>query len=178
MLQVLAIAGLVAAIGSNIGVALLALGRYRTNMWLHGLGLLFLIPMLAVGARYGGGLGAALAVLAANSLTVLVAVWVGGRAFEYGLRKLIARVWRPFVAAAVMYLIVQPLANDSSSLISPLDAPARLASIVLAGAAIYPSVLALCWLLSGRPDGAERLAIGVLGRLSNSLRARFLRGGP
>jgi hypothetical protein len=72
-------------------------------------------------------------------------------------RPFLAVVWRPVVAAGVMYLVVRGFvdvrtANDPSTAARAL----LLIVAVLLGIFVYTATAALLWIASGRPDGAER----------------------
>lgn len=79
------------------------------------------------------------------------------RVMPVTLDDLLARLWRPLLAAvpmAAVVLLVQGAAPDLPWL--------RLLLAIAAGAAVYPAALMLLWRLAGRPAGLEAAAAGWL----------------
>jgi O-antigen/teichoic acid export membrane protein len=70
-------------------------------------------------------------------------------------------LWRPFMAAGAMALAV--LAINSVLAVSSV---LRLGIDVLVGAAAYGAALLMLWILSGRPETAERDVITLVGHVS------------
>lgn len=127
----------------------LALGRPSLAAGVSWFSLITLIPIAWILARTHGLPGIAFAKLMAGALLI---------AFTYGLVRsmvpvrisdLFRNLWRPYLAAAGMWLVV-------ASLPTPMVGEFVLLfykSIV--GALTYTSLITCSWLASGRPDGAE-----------------------
>lgn len=162
VLRVLAIAGLIAGLASNIGVGFLSLGHYRPNAWIHAIGAGTLLPLLIYGTIADGARGAAFAVLAANSVTVLVSLFFSRAAMNYGPIDFALRIWRPVLAATLMYFVIGALAAQLAPPAGSLPAVARLAIQVVTGAATYLVLLFLLAALFRDPDGAERLTLKLI----------------
>jgi lipopolysaccharide exporter len=169
VLGILAIAGWIAALASNVGVGFLSLGLYRVNAAIHAFGVACLLPLLITGAYLYGPVGAALAVLIANTLTVLAALFASLRATGYGPLQFAGRIWRPTVAAAAMYAAVWYVNGQT-----PEDWPAvlRLAVDVVAGALVYPIALALLFFLRHNSDAAELLFVSLVRRVAERVLKR------
>ncbi len=169
VLRILAIAGWVAGLASNVGVGFLSLGLYRTNAAIHAIGAATLLPLLVGGVLYDGARGAALAVLTANTVTVLASLVVSLRATDYGPRQFVLRVWRPVAASALMYGAILFVGRE---LPETWPIVARLAVEVVAGGAAYLVALALLFGITRDRDAAERLTINLIGRLWRHLRKK------
>jgi hypothetical protein len=76
---------------------------------------------------------------------------------------MVAVMLRPLAAAVVMYIAVGLVVSTSDA--TPF---VRLACSVATGAAVYPAVLGLLWLASGRPPGPEK-------HIVNGIRRRLVR---
>ena len=104
----------------------------------------------AVAGAYGNLLMLAQAYAAASVVTALIELrWLfSGRRFQVSLLR---AMWRPFLAATAMYYAVGALSlgNDVHLILITLIK-------VLLGALVYVSVVAILWLMAGRPVGGER----------------------
>jgi len=165
VLQWLAWAALVAALGSNIGVVFLSLGHYRANAAIHAVGALTLVPLLIAGAVMMGAVGAAAAVLVGNLVTVAVALLYSVTAFEYGPLRFLGRIWRPVLAAIAMHGLVVAAGGPSAGWAADTPDALRLVTMVAVGAVSYPLLLLGLWALCGFPDDAERTTLDLLRRL-------------
>ena len=165
VLRVLAVAGMVAGLASNIGVGFLSLGHYRANAWIHAVGAGTLLPLLIFGTLSDGAHGAALAVLAANTVTTFVSLLFARRAMSYGPIDFLKRVWRPLLAASLMYLAIGWVAGELLASGNPLPAVARQAIQIAVGATSYLVLLLILALLFRDPDGAERLTLKLIRNL-------------
>ena len=83
---------------------------------------------------------------------------VSNHAFRDGIAVAIVAVARPFLAAAAMYALVISLPVLSTWVLVELVWRAGV------GAASYPAILWLLWLVSGRPDSSEAEFLRVAGR--------------
>ena len=168
-LRILAIAGWVAGLGSNVGVGFLSLGLYRANAWIHAIGAVTLLPLLIFGTYVEGARGAATAVLVANLVTVFVALLISLRATQYGPVQFILRIWRPVLASALMYGGISALSDHL-----PVTWPTalRLAAEVGFGSVAYLLSLLLLCLLSRARDGSEMLTLNLIRRLWRRLRRK------
>lgn len=169
VLRILAVAGCIAGLASNIGVAFLSLGMYRANAWIHAAGAAILLPMLIGGAATHGAVGAALAVLVANTLTVLLSLVIGQRAMGYGPWAFTRRLARPAIAAGVMYAAIQAFDVQWAASWPLLG---RLGAEVALGALVYPAVLLTLFALVRGEDAAERKTFELLAHLRDRIRRR------
>lgn len=172
VLRVLAVASLLAALVSNLGVPIISLGHYRYNALIHAIGAAALLPLLIAGVYFHGPVGAAVAVLIANAVTASTALFFAKRVMDYGHVRFARRVWRPLLAGTLM--CVSMLVADHYLAASTISdhLVLRLVLLLALGAAAYPSVLFLLWMASGFPQGAERRTLELLQRLLLRLRPR------
>jgi hypothetical protein len=91
----------------------------------------------------------------------LVLAEVGGR-----LREFANVIWRPAMAAAVMYAALHYLAVPGDDLRTTHLALELVQSVVL-GATIYVAVVVISWLAAGKPDSTEA---SILAKLPGLLR--------
>lgn len=166
LIQVLAFYGVLMAMQTNTLYIYIALGVPRTAMLLNALHVALLVPALVVLTNHDGVTGAAWACLAVAVVTTPVNIAVLVRRLDLRLRELVAVVWRPLVAATVMFFSVQtvvaPAADPSTAGAGLLWSAARFGLAVGFGAALYAALLWLLWLLSRRPAGIESELIGRL----------------
>jgi lipopolysaccharide exporter len=115
--------------------------------------LAFLIPRFGL---TGAAVGAAIAVVLEQSLTVATAL----RRFHVDARAIVRRIWRPVIAAAAMAGVL------SGSGLGWTDDPdlIRLMEAAFAGASVYATVLLGSWVLAGRPEGPETDVLALLRR--------------
>jgi lipopolysaccharide exporter len=107
----------------------------------------------------GGAMGVAWAALAANAAMLVVSLLIVARQAVADTLALAAGLLRPAGAATAMALLLTgPASVDTGS--SFLD----LLLAVPLGAALYGVFLALLWLASGRPEGAESEIVYLLAK--------------
>jgi hypothetical protein len=147
------------------GDILMVGGREHLSWILRWLQLAVLIPM-ALAGRHWGAEGVAVAVTLAASVSLPVVMHFSSKSLDVRPRHLLAVLWRPLLAGALMVIIVRSLHSNSISL------PAvRLLVDVATGVLSYVVAVTLFWILSGRPIGVE-LAIMNLFRAQFNLQRR------
>jgi lipopolysaccharide exporter len=115
-----------------------------------------LASLIPVFGLTGAALGAAVAVLLEQALTVATAL----RCFHVSANALARCIWRPVSAASAMAAVVSVTGlgwTDDPD-------PARLIEAVIAGSVIYGAVLSGTWALAGRPSGPETDVLALLRR--------------
>lgn len=151
-------AGVLGTARSAITV-LLAAGHARANA-LRGIAFAcMLVPATALGVAAKGLEGAAIARFAVTLTIAPIMFFMLMRLIDMPLSGLVAALWRPLGAAALMAAVVlsaQPHMPDVSLVRLPLTAGL--------GALTYVATLGLLWLASGRPAGAERLVVTTVTR--------------
>jgi lipopolysaccharide exporter len=159
LLQLVAPASALYAVYKLIASSLQAAGHVRRTALMTCAGAVAAAAAAGgVGLVVGDAVAIALAALAVSAALLVTAVVVLARTARVGAASLALPVARPFAAAAAMLLLVR-LADPESG-IATVDLFAGMAT----GAAGYAVALALLWLASGRPAGAEAEAVAFVRR--------------
>lgn len=153
--QVLAFTGTTHALMSNNHVVWLALGKTRTSLLVIAPYFLALLPLMAVLSSKFGVLGIAYAELSASGFGLLASYFLLFRVLQVSVSRWLAGLWRPVLAATVMAVGVATLLERMAGGPHPASAHFQFAVAIPAGALIYTGALALLWLISGSPRGAE-----------------------
>lgn len=139
----------------------LAVGRPSYAAAVSWFSLLTLVPIAWAMLHWNGIVGIAIAKILAGALLITVTYFFVNRMVAMSVVDLLANLWRPYVATLTMCAVVaslpDPIANHALLLIYK--------SVV--GTVVYILAIALLWLGSGRPDGAElivceKIAPGLL----------------
>jgi O-antigen/teichoic acid export membrane protein len=159
ILVVLSFFGLTMLVQTNAHAAYLALGRAKLAAQLNMVHVsVQLAAMIPLTYRFGA-MGAASAYLVVTVIMIPISIGVTLRLLQISVLQFLAVIWRPLAAAGAMYGIVrwfigfEPVKNDTSLL------ALQLAQAVLIGAVSYVSLVLALWALSGKPPGAERMAL-------------------
>lgn len=159
IMQVLAIAGTVAALTSNTYSAYLALGRARVTTWI----LVLELTLMAVGmlllSRWYGVLGVAYAELIAIAIGASVGFLVLLRTLRLRARELLVNLIRPALASAAMAAVIASLGEWLGGPGTGLAGTSVLLLLMVAGAATYVLLVAGLWVAARRPPGAEQLIL-------------------
>ncbi|MGH8263388.1 MAG: polysaccharide biosynthesis C-terminal domain-containing protein, partial [Steroidobacterales bacterium] len=171
LLQILAFFGITQVLQTNAYSAFLALGKPKAYVQINTIHVIVLIVgLIMLTSRYGL-IGAAWAYVIAALLLLpvnfaLITIYLGLRPLEF-----LARLWRPVVAASLMFLCVRQFGPQAS--IDQLQAGTAAKALTLCivmGVVTYLSAVAVLWLLSGRPAGAETWAAGLARSVAARLR--------
>lgn len=167
LLQILSLNGLIKLGGANAASVLLALGRPKVITKLLVLQIVLLGPVLVAGIWIGGLTGAAWAAVTVACAGLVVSYGITLRILAVSPLRLLGAVWRTWLSAIVMGVALHTLsawADDA------LSFPAvKLVCGIVAGAVIYACVHFLLWWLSGRPRGAEAMALDAVAHLGKSV---------
>ncbi len=162
IIQILAIYGSMASLGSVFGPTFMALGRPRMLTVFTLLNVSLFVPLVAWGAIEHGVLGAAWASLAVVLVMVPTSHAVAARVLKLPLLQVLAQVWRPALAAVALFFVVDALVQVLGTNGNALVLLPRLLLAGAAGVSAYIAVLLGLWALSGRPDSAESLVLTEL----------------
>jgi lipopolysaccharide exporter len=165
LIGLLAFHGLTDVFLRTAAAAVLAVGRPVVFVKIYALQACVLLPLSFWLTRAYGLQGAVVAtVVAALGLLPLNATLVA-RAIGVSARQLLASMWRPLVAAAIMYgltVMAQP-AIDTATLTAGRSLM-LLAIFVPLGAATYIVAVLSTWIACGRPSGAEATLLAQAAR--------------
>jgi lipopolysaccharide exporter len=168
VLMLLGFFGFTNLIQTNAQAAYLALGRADIPVKLNSLNVAVQLATVIPLTHAHGVIGAAVGYLITGAINIPVSLGVVLRMLKIGVREFIAQIWRPVLAATVMYLAVHEylqFAGDATGAVAVL----HLAVAVALGSVIYLGVLSLLWICLGKPIGAEHAALHraleVMGRI-------------
>jgi len=155
VIEIVAIHGVIHSLQSNVYATYLARGRAELPAKLGLVYVSLLISLIALLAPQFGIIGAAYACLITAAIMAPINLMICSRLLEMPIGRWADNVWRPIFAAAGMYYALRHVkdAMVNQSLWVALSA------CVATGAVIYLATLLFLWLLSGRPEGAERMLL-------------------
>lgn len=169
VLMILAFTGATNVISGNVYPAYLAMGRLDVAVKVGLFGAILNVLLMLILAPRFGLTGAAAAALTTSLVVVPVSIAVVMRILDVRSREILHAIWRPFLAAGIMYGCVSAFVRQF-----PLEAGSlvnlwRLALAVLLGIVIYIGGVAALWLICGRPHAGETMlwskGIGMLRRM-------------
>ena len=174
LVPALASYGLSISLQTNSSSVYWALGRPKLGAATSGLMLLVLLLLIIPLTSAQGSKGAATACLISGAVTLPVTFWLMARLLGLRPRDLLACLWRPTVGAAVMLLVVKAFLAAAAMEGATSASWASLGGAVILGAAVYVSCIVILWLLSGRPQGAERFAADKVRQAIQTRRERSM----
>lgn len=163
LVAVLAMYGATFALLTNSTSVFYALGRPHIVTWTGLAEIGTLLPALVAGTYFYGSLGAAWVYLGHLLIfNVPLSFTVVLRVLRVPLGRLMAVLWRPVTATAGMYLVVRETSGGYSALLGAEHPLSVLLLAVATGGVSYTVLILLLWLLSGRPEGPERILLNRL----------------
>jgi lipopolysaccharide exporter len=173
LIAVLAFCGVIYSLQSNSGAVLMALGKLRVLAGILAIQAAILVPALVWGAHKAGVMGAAVATLAAGIVLAPINLTQVFRAIGLRYSEFLTAIWRPLVAAAIMYAVVE-LARRYWHVETFLEQLQQALVLVALGAVVYTSVVLALWRLSSCPAGAEEYVLEKL-HITKFLRRREIK---
>jgi len=159
ILVLLSFFGLTMLVQTNAHAAYLALGRAKLAAQLNMVHVTVqLAAMIPLTIKYGAT-GAASAYLIVTVIMIPISVGVTLRLLQIGVLQFMAGIWRPLAAAGVMYAVVHWFISLEPEGTNPMELAVELAQAALLGVVVYVGMVLLLWVLSGKPYGAERMAL-------------------
>jgi lipopolysaccharide exporter len=169
VLALLSFYGFTNIVQSNAHAAYFALGRTDLPAKINAVHVIIQLATLIPLTKTYGVVGSAMAFLGTAAVMIPVSLGVALRMLRIPVMRFISKIWRPVAAAGVMYIIVwEFLALTTGT--STLELLVRLLTAIALGVVTYLPLLFLFWLISGKPEGAERTAIDRM----RSMTAQFL----
>jgi O-antigen/teichoic acid export membrane protein len=156
LVRILAVAGLVGALQSNLHLIVIAMGRPKAITIASAAVLSISLPILIVATLRYGIVGAAYAYAGCSLLGLCAIHIVFFRLSGVQVRPYVSLIWRPALASLLLAAAVA--AADLAFLVNA-DNLARLLWLILVGATTYAATLWVLWRLSGSPStGEQRIA--------------------
>jgi O-antigen/teichoic acid export membrane protein len=159
ILTILSFYGITQVTTSNAHAVYMATGRPDIAAKLGAAHVAALLAALIPLAYLYGAEGAAYAFLVASIVIVPANFVVVMNLLSIRVMQLVAELWRPLVAATVMFLLVRMGLGELPEPAGSLSAFGMLAIVSVAGAFAFVVIQALLWMASGAPEGAERIAL-------------------
>jgi len=176
----LALGGSFVGLGRAVNAIINVTGHARISaIRLWAFNVVLMGAMIVAGTQLGL-LGIAIARTAVTFLFIPVTLYTVMQVLPVSARQIGMQLWRPIAASlcmAVMLLWLQPEMAQWVRAASIDSALLRLAASVIAGAATFSAAQLALWLLSGRPLGAERMALSYLAGVLNRMVRRPPPGG-
>ena len=171
VVTLLALFGFTNLIQSNAQAAYLALGRAdvpaKTNMVHVTIQIIALIPL----TRAYGVAGAAMAYLVTAAVMIPVSLGVVLWMLRISVLQFMARVWRPLVAAALMFVTVRRYLATAADDVSGAAAVGHLGAAIAIGAFVYFGTVAILWVICRMPPSAEQVVLTKIARIKSRLLA-------
>lgn len=146
----------------------MALNRPGLLVWRELLSLILRLPPTLLAAWWFGLVAAAGARALAAVIMTLAVLAVARRLIDVSLWQQLTNCARAGGALAAMVAVTLVLYGMSPTPSTVIGRVFELAGLVSAGLGVYGAVLFTLWHLAGRPDGAERWALGLAGRFIRS----------
>ncbi len=156
LIQILAIAGVIAALGTNQGAVYLALGRPKVLTFFAALHTVLLLPLLIWGAMRNGAMGAAEATLFVGVIGTPINYWILLKSIELRFSKFAEVLWRPLAASTVMIVVVKLLLEWAPTGNTFLVYLAQLLLASIVGGCVYVAAIVLLWKSTGMKPGIEQ----------------------
>jgi O-antigen/teichoic acid export membrane protein len=174
LVAMLAVYGVLSVIRSNAHYVFLAQGKPYLATYLAIIQMLILIPSLTISSLNYGFTGAAYAYVLSEAVMASISFMFLFGELGVGVGQAASVLWRPLLAAAFMYAVVQLAAppvpligSDNFALL------AHLLTAVSSGAIAYVTFLYILWIISARPVGAESRALDGVSSVRLRLRLWF-----
>lgn len=161
VLRLLAFYGISQVIQSNTYSVYLALGRADFFARLSAVHVLALAIALIILAPTYGLPGAAVALLLTAAIMLPLTLAMILHTLKLSVASLLSALWRPIAASILLYVVVAAYCSTVPSDASNLLLVGRLLSAVALGVATYTVAIAVLWIASGRPIGAETSALSA-----------------
>jgi O-antigen/teichoic acid export membrane protein len=177
VLTILAFFGITQVMQSNAYAAYLAIGRPDIPARVTAAHVLVLLASLITLTLWKGLIGAAVAYLVTGAIMVPLTFAFLFPRLGVSIGVFLAVIWRSLAAAAVMYLVVREFVDLQTAVdVATAERALILVAAVVLGVVVYASVMALLWIVSGRPESAERVVgrrvVQIARRASAYVRAR------
>ena len=173
LLAVLALSIVVTLFVAPFNALAFRLGKFHISVLQIFLEFIVRVPAMIFAVYYYGLFGVLVARVVCGFYATGIAIFLVRHMIGLGVSAQLLAPWRPLLAAGAMGLLVNQAVPHLTGLDSTLLLALGSAATVGAGAAFYAAMVTLLWLLSGRPDGAEKIIFGKLTSGLALFRRRF-----
>ena len=150
------------------GSVCMAMGRTRVVFWNEVIYCVFRLSAIFAGVLLAGFAGIVMARGMSGLLRLVLNAEMLRRTIGTGFRMIVSNAWRSLasvVAMAAMLALVQPALADTGLVL-------RIVSTVAIGALVYVLAHLSLWQASGRPSGAERRMLDLVGSIRSGMTQR------
>ena len=149
-----------------------AAGNLRLTFAMTAISAVVRVPLLLVSVSWYGLTGAAIALGIASLLDQILYLVITLPRLGIGSGELAQRLWRATVACLVMVACLSALGQawTPTTVIGAVPIAMDLFGRSGVGALAYTAALMALWLSAGRPDGAERYLLRIVGKLGRKVR--------
>lgn len=161
LIEIMAFAGAISALQTNIGYVYAAYGRPKDQTVMTVLYTAMLVPALFLGAKYWGLTGVACAFLVVAVIHTPLNFAFLMRVLEIKGTVILHAVWRPVVASIAMYTAVSKYIAFAGETLPGREYVALFSAVAL-GTIVYTVVVLGLWKLRGSNGGAEGEAIRLV----------------
>jgi O-antigen/teichoic acid export membrane protein/glycosyltransferase involved in cell wall biosynthesis len=162
VIEVLALYGVVQAVGSSSHLVYLALNRPQITARLAGLHFGLLLPLLVAGVSWAGAVGAAWALTITSIIVLLVDFRLILRMLDIPLHNILATLARPVGGSLAMLAGLISLRLIFPEPQSWISSALQLVALSGTGVIVYAGAVLTLWHLTGRPYSAENRVLSVL----------------
>ena len=155
LVAVLALSGAINATQTNNTSVFLAMGQPQKITIFQTCYLAILFPTLYFSLKEFGIVGAGYAYLTAQIVDAVLQTCLTKNLLHFSWGQIARVAWRPIIGAAMMYVVVTWIDQHIAAYAVWL----RLLLEVLAGAAVYATMILLMWVASARPQGPETIVL-------------------
>lgn len=175
IIEILAFYGISTVMQSNAYSAFLALGKPHVFLRITSINVIILVVLLISLTPSYGLAGASWAYVAASVITLPIDFYFITRYMGLPPVRYVARLWRPLVGAALMYIGIRAFGPPLPGLIAlpALQSARSLAIYIGIGAPLYTAAVLLFWLVSGKPE--ETAESWILKRVTTACGRGWLR---
>ena len=164
LLQILCLASAPFAVATSSHLVFVVQNRSYVTAASETLRLLVVVAAIFLFGIPNGVEGVACAILAANAVNLGGDYFFSSRLLGIPTRRFVAAVWRPVIGAATMCGAVILAGHGIAPASDPAGHAVALARSVTIGAATYVGVVFTLWVAAGRPLGAERRLLSLIGK--------------
>jgi lipopolysaccharide exporter len=160
-ISILALSVALSSISSCCQYVYLVSGKPRLSFTVSMVGLAIFAPLVIMCVQTYGVMGVVYAHFVSNVITAALNFWLVSRNLVASMSDIISVLLRPICSALTMHFVlsqyITPVlsGNIESSVVALLVA-------VFSGAAIYGSMTFGLWVLQGRPESAEAIALNLI----------------
>jgi PST family polysaccharide transporter len=173
LLALLALCSVITLIVAPFNSLTFRLGKFHISALQIFLDFIVRVPVMIFAAYFYGVPGVLVGRFLCGFWSVATVVYLVRRLIQLPIHTQLLAPWRSLLAAAAMGVLVHQAVPYLEALPNLLTLTFALVVTVAAGAAFYAMMVMLLWVLSGRPDGAEKIIHGKLTSGFALLRRRF-----